>query len=69
MDCASPAPCLRSVNPGLGFLTNRRWAGAEGYIAICTCRGSPRVGNRGMRCGNFARPPIPESLPLSESQR
>ncbi|KAL6987804.1 hypothetical protein U1Q18_013551 [Sarracenia purpurea var. burkii] len=34
MDCASPAPCLRSVNPGLGFLTNRWWAGAEGYIAI-----------------------------------
>ncbi|KAL7003009.1 hypothetical protein U1Q18_004167 [Sarracenia purpurea var. burkii] len=34
MDCASSAPCLRSVNPGLGFLTNRRWAGVEGYIAI-----------------------------------
>ncbi|KAL6953158.1 hypothetical protein U1Q18_047340 [Sarracenia purpurea var. burkii] len=34
VDCASSVPCLRSFNPGLGFLTNRRWVGAEGYITI-----------------------------------
>ncbi|KAL6951956.1 hypothetical protein U1Q18_045573 [Sarracenia purpurea var. burkii] len=32
----------------------------EGHIAIWTCRGSPRVGDCGMRCGGFAGPPVPK---------
>ncbi|KAL6970066.1 hypothetical protein U1Q18_029772 [Sarracenia purpurea var. burkii] len=69
MDCASSAPCLRFVNRGLGFPANRHRAGVGGYIAIWTYRRSPRVGNRGMRFGDFARPPVLESSPLFESQR
>ncbi|KAL6994959.1 hypothetical protein U1Q18_005094 [Sarracenia purpurea var. burkii] len=69
MDCASSALCLLFVDRGLGFPANRHRAGVGGYIAIWTCRGSPRVGNRGMRCGGFTGPFVPELPPLFGSQR